>query len=150
MIVTARSISSSANGERRRHAQAAGLAAGAAAHEVNGESAPLALVRERQPERIGRLTRVAILDELEAAEQADAADVPDVLVALLQLAQPAQQVLAARARPLREPLPLDDVDDGERRGGRHGVRDMRGHGDEAARVASSMPRSLASSASRRK
>src|SRR5215204_4056693 len=103
--------------ERRRHAQAAGLAAGAAPHEVDGEPAALALVGERQAEGVGRLARVAVLDELKPAQQTETAHVADVLVTLLELAEASQQVLAARARPAGQPLLLDDVDDRQRRGG---------------------------------
>src|SRR4051794_6857033 len=50
------------DGQRRRHAQAAGLAAGASG-PGRGEPAAPALVREGQAEGVGRLARAAILHE---------------------------------------------------------------------------------------
>src|SRR5919108_235998 len=61
------------DGKRRRHAQAARLPARAAAYEIDREPAALALVGERQTERVRRLARLATLDKLEAAKQAEAA-----------------------------------------------------------------------------
>src|SRR5919201_5474790 len=109
------------DGERGRHPQAARLAAGAAAYEVDREPAALTLVGERQTESVRRLARLATLDELEAAEQAEAAHVADVLVALLQLAEPCKQVLAAHTGPLRELLLLDDIHHRQRGSGWHGI-----------------------------
>src|SRR3954447_553322 len=63
------------DGQRRRHAQAAGLAARASPDEVDGEPAALALVGKGQAEGVGRLARAAILHELEPAQQAQAAHV---------------------------------------------------------------------------
>src|SRR3954451_23556725 len=51
------------DGQRRRHAQAAGLAAGASPDQVDGQPAALALVGEGQAEGVGRLARAAILHE---------------------------------------------------------------------------------------
>src|SRR5207244_10921029 len=103
----------------------------ARADDVHRQAALQAFVRDGAAELVGGRPGVPVGDELETDEQAAATHVADLLVRALQFAEACGQVLAGgRGRPNEPPL-LDHVQNGQTRGGRQRIRDVRRDVEEA-------------------